>query len=269
MYHQLLSYKASLISYYRFGNGPVPVLCFHGYGEDASSFRFLEDTSTQQFSFHAIELPFHGNTVWNDGLNFTVFDLEEIIKQLRLPTDAKPILMGYSLGGRVALTLYQQSPGSYSKLILIAPDGLLMNPWYWLSTQTFLGNRLFRFTMHHPGWFFFVIKMMNRTGQVNASVFKFVNAYIGNPDLRFALYSRWTVLRKLRPDLKKIRSLIREHQIPVNLIYGKYDRIILPVRGEKFRKGIEEYCSIKVLNGGHQILQKKYIAAIIEALELP
>ncbi|MCG2613145.1 alpha/beta hydrolase [Terrimonas sp. NA20] len=269
MYHRLLTYKASFISYYRFGNGPVPVLCFHGYGENASSFSFLEHIPDRRYSFHAIELPFHGNTAWRDGLRFTAGDLDAIIKLIGLPPDTKPVLIGYSLGGRIALSLYQRSPECYSKLILLAPDGLLMNPWYWFATQTLPGNRLFRLTMHHPGWFFSLLKLMNKTGQVNASVFKFVNAYIGNRELRLVLYDRWTILRKLKPDLKTIRTLIRQHQTRVKLIYGKYDRIILPERGEKFRKGIEEYCSIKVLNGGHQILQEKFIADIIEALELP
>ncbi len=269
MYHQLLSYKSSLISYYRFGQGPVPVLCFHGYGENAASFAFLEAASGDKFSFHAVELPFHGHTRWNEGLDFTSDHLEEIIGLLTIPSATKPILMGFSLGGRVVLSFYQKSPDFCSKLVLIAPDGLLMNPWYWLSTQTLLGNRLFRFTMHRPGWFFSLLKVMNKTGRVNASVFKFVNTYIGNRDLRLALYRRWTVLRKLKPDLKQIRSFIRKNHTPVKLLYGKHDRIILPVRGEKFRKGIEAYCSIKVLNGGHQILQQKYIGDIIEALELP
>jgi pimeloyl-ACP methyl ester carboxylesterase len=269
MHHQLLTYRTSLISYYRFGKGPVPVLCFHGYGENASTFAFLEESLGSKFCFHAIDLPFHGHTKWYEGLDLTVNDLKSMISLLGISTEARPVLMGYSLGGRVALSLYQQSPESYSKLVLLAPDGLLMNPWYWFATQTFAGNRLFRLTMHHPGWFFSLLKMMNKTGRVNASVYKFVNAYIGNRDLRMALYNRWTVLRKLRPDLKKIRSLIRKDHTPVRLLYGKHDRIILPVRGEKFSKGIEAYCSIKVLNGGHQILQQKFIDDIIEALELP
>ncbi|MET0462629.1 MAG: alpha/beta hydrolase [Chitinophagaceae bacterium] len=269
MYHQLLTYKASFISYYRFGDGPVPVLCFHGYGENASSFGFLGKMPEQAFSFHALELPFHGSTTWKEGLRFTTHDLKKIIELMRLPAEIKPILLGYSLGGRVALALYEQFPEAFSKLVLLAPDGLRMNPWYWFSTQTLLGNRLFRFTMHHPGWFFSLLKFMNKAGRVNASVFKFVTAYIGNPALRLALYNRWMVLRKLKPDLKKIRSLIRQHHTPVMLLYGKYDRIILPVRGEKFRKGIEEFCSVEVISGGHQILQHKFIADIIAALELP
>lgn len=267
MQHQLLTYRDSAISYYRFGNGPKQVLCFHGYGENAQTFAFLEASIGNEYSFHAIDLPFHGQTVWKQSLDFTVTDLQQIISLLQLKaTNSKPVLLGYSLGGRVALSLYQSQPEDFSKLVLLAPDGLLMNPWYWLSTQTMAGNRLFRFTMKYPGWFFGTLQGLNKMGRVNASVFKFVNSYIGNPELRTLLYQRWTVLRKLKPDLPLIRSLIMKYQTPIHLLYGKHDRIILPERGEQFRKGIEEYCSVNILPAGHQLLQEKYVGKIGEAL---
>lgn len=267
MYHQMLSYKESRISYYRYGNGDIPVLCFHGYGENAGTFAFLEDTLGSRYTFHAIDLPCHGETYWRQGLDFTLDDLSGILSLITLSTKSRPVLLGFSLGGRVALSLYESQPDSFSRIVLLAPDGLVVNPWYWLSTQTWAGNRLFRFTMKHPGWFFLLLNGMNKTGRLNASVFKFVNAYIGDPSLRLSLYQRWTVLRKLRPNLTHIRSLIREHKTPVKLLYGKYDRIILSSRGEKFRKGIEEYCSIEILHAGHQVLQSKYLPVIAEALK--
>ena len=115
--------------------------------------------------------------------------------------------MGFSLGGRIALTLFQLIPEKVDRIVLLAPDGLKVNFWYWLSTQTFLGNKLFAFTMKKPGWFFGFLKMLNKLGMVNASVFKFVNYYIGNPEIRQALYVRWTAMRKLKPYLKKVKSL--------------------------------------------------------------
>jgi pimeloyl-ACP methyl ester carboxylesterase len=267
MTHQLLQYRDSLVSYYRFGSGDQPVFCFHGYGETALSFSFLEQAYGSQYSFHAIELPYHGQTDWKEGLQFSITDLQQLLSLVPLPGNIKPLLMGFSLGGRMALCLYQASPASFKKLVLLAPDGLLMNPWYWFATQTFIGNRLFRFTMKYPGWFFMLLNLLNKTGRVNASVFKFVNAYIGQPGLRRLLYQRWTVLRKLRPDLTRIRRQINQHGTPVELLYGRHDRIILSARGEKFRKGIEGNCTLTILNAGHQLLQAKYADAIGAALK--
>ena len=269
----MLQYKNSTINYYCFGSGPKRIICLHGYGEDATSFSFLEKFAGNQFSFISIDLPFHGKTVWNEGLNFAHNDFQQIIKEIlkqnnQQPQISKPklSLMGFSLGGRIALSIYQDMPGQIEKLILLAPDGLKVNFWYWLATQTVLGNKLFYFTMKHPGWFFGFLKMLNKLGLVNTSIFKFVNFYIGDKNTRQLLYQRWMILRKLKPDIKRIKSSIRKDNTIVRLIYGIHDRIILPVRGEKFKKGIEAQCILTVIHSGHQVLHENHLEEILPAL---
>src|SRR6266487_4172329 len=119
-----LQYKNSTISYYRFGSGPNVAICFHGYGEDASTFVFLEKFAGDQYSFISIDLPFHGKTVWNEGLNFIHTELVEIIKEISELKNQKLSIIGFSLGGRIVLSLYQAMPEQIEKLILLAPDGL-------------------------------------------------------------------------------------------------------------------------------------------------
>jgi hypothetical protein len=157
-------------------------------------------------------------------------------------------------------------PSQIERLVLLAPDGLKVNFWYWLSTQTWIGNKLFVFTMNHPGWFFGLLKLLNKLKLVNASIFKFVNYYIGDMEARKQLYARWVSLRKIKPDLKQIKSFVHSNKTPVRLIYGKHDRIILSSVGEKFRKGIEEHCTISVIHSGHQVLHEKHVQEILPAL---
>ncbi len=267
----LLPYKYSLISYYRFGNGPRPGICFHGYGEEAKSFQFLAKYAGNQYTFYSVDLPFHGNSLWKEELVFTPSDLRAIIvllsEQHRFNDPAKKLtLLGFSLGGRMALSLYQTMPGQVEKIMLLAPDGLKMNFWYWLATQTSPGNKIFSFTMRKPGWFFGLLKLLNKLKLVNASIFKFVNYYIGDAGVRNLLYTRWTILRKIKPCLPRIKALIKEHKTPVRLIYGKHDRIILSSVGEKFKHGIEEYCTLTVIHSGHQVLHEKNSAEILPLL---
>jgi pimeloyl-ACP methyl ester carboxylesterase len=167
----------------------------------------------------------------------------------------------------MALSLYQLMPDKIEKLVLLAPDGLKVNFWYWLATQTWPGMKLFSFTMKHPGWFFGFLKLLNKLRLLNASVFKFVKYYIDNADVRQLLYDRWICLRKIKPKLGKIKKLINYNRTQVRLVYGRHDRIILPVVGKKFQKGIEEYCSLKVIPSGHQVLHEKHVGEIIKALK--
>jgi pimeloyl-ACP methyl ester carboxylesterase len=259
-------YRNSTIEYYRFGSGPRPALCFHGYGEDATSFNFLSKYAGNHYTFYSIDLPFHGKTEWNDGLTFTTSDLLQIVEEILQQNNYKLTLLGFSLGGRIALSLYQEMPEQIERLVLLAPDGLKVNFWYWLSTQTWPGKKVFHFTMKHPGWFFGFLKMLNRLKLVNSSIFKFVNYYIGEAEVRRLLYARWTCMRKFKPDIKQIKSLIRKKNCKVRLIYGEHDRIILSSTGEKFRIGIEDHCFLSVIHSGHQVLSEKHVTNIKAAL---
>jgi pimeloyl-ACP methyl ester carboxylesterase len=274
MDNQLFSFRNSTIGYFCFGNGPGTVICFHGFGEDAMTFEFLEKHAGHEFTFYALDLPFHGQTIWNEGLLFTHNDLLKIIDGVLHSQNQNPeaksqklILLGFSLGGRIALSLYQAIPEQVDKIVLLAPDGLKINFWYWFATQTWMGNKFFAFTMKKPGWFFSFLKILNKVKLVNTSVFKFVNYYIGKKDIRLLLYRRWTTLRKLKPNLFRIKSIIRKQATPVRLVYGRHDRIILSSVGEKFRKEIEEYSTLTIIESGHQVLHEKYVKEIIESLK--
>ena len=77
-----MTYKSSEISYYRYGTGYQNIICFHGYGENAESYGFLEEDAGEQFSFHSIDLPFHGKTAWKEHRPFEIDDLVTIVQQI-------------------------------------------------------------------------------------------------------------------------------------------------------------------------------------------
>lgn len=267
----VIIYKNSKVHYRCFGDGQKTVVCFHGYGEDAGVFSFMERYS-HDYKFLVFDMPFHGLTEWNEGNDFRTEDLVAINKMMleKEEVGCKIRLLGFSMGGRIALGLYQEIPEQVSAVILLAPDGLKVNFWYWLSTQTFAGNKLFALTMKHPEWFFGFIKVANGIGAVNTSIYKFIHYYIGDKNVRDLLYKRWTSMRHITPAVGKIKGLIRKYKTIAKLVYGKHDRIILPVRGEKFIKGIEAFAEITVIESGHQVLHEKHakdIATIIDSTQ--
>ena len=268
MQSTILIYKSSFISYFRYGSGPVAVFCFHGYSENASRFAFLDESARTEFSLLCVDLPFHGKTEWNEKNGLAPADLSRIINLIAAAEKLQEPyrIIGYSMGGRIALTLYQLMPARIDKVVLLAPDGLKMNPWYWFVTQTLAGNRAFRFTVNNPSWFFGLLKVLNRLRVVNSTIFKFIAYYIGDAAVRRALYQRWMCLRDITPDLGSIRRSVSKYRASFHLIYGNDDRIILPGPGKKFCRKLGDNCNIQILDAGHFLLQDKYIPTIMEAL---
>lgn len=270
MQSAILQYKQSSVHYRYGGKGSKLLCCLHGYGETAATFDFLNSHLGEEYSIIAIDLPYHGATQWKEGLQFSVQDLNNIVRAVFADRghapDARFTLMGFSMGGRAALCLIESIPQQIERVLLLAPDGLKVNAWYWLATQTFIGNRLFRFTMYYPGWFFSLLNIGYKLGMINLSVYKFTRHYIHDAAIRHELYNRWTCMRRISPDLRHIKQNVQQFQIPVRLLYGQYDRIILPQPGERFRKGIEQWCTITMLPAGHQVLQEKYMPDISYSL---
>jgi pimeloyl-ACP methyl ester carboxylesterase len=270
MQSAFISYKSSQIHYSYSGTGNKILLCLHGYGESEQGFRFLEAYLPAGYCIIAIDLPFHGQTQWSDGLNFSITDLLAIVDAIGAARNivALPVtLLGFSMGGRFVLALLQARPGVVEKAVLLAPDGLKVNFWYWLSTQTYIGNKLFLYTMKHPYWFAGLLNMTNKLQLINKSIYKFTRYFIHDKHERMQLYNRWTCFRTIKPDLSLIKKLIGQHKIPVQLAYGRYDRIILHTRGEKFRAGIESFCTLQVLPAGHQLLQPKHAGVVVDLIQ--
>jgi pimeloyl-ACP methyl ester carboxylesterase len=269
MHSAVLHFKTSVIHYRYCLNGKKLLWCFHGYGESAQSFEFLEEYLSS-YSLFALDLPFPGKTEWRETKAFTPNDLLEIMNLIRLKHDhsiENQMLLGFSMGGRVALHILQLIPSSVERLILLAPDGLKVNFWYWLSTQTSLGNRLFHYTMKHPNWFYGLLRLYNKSGMLNQSFYKFIRYYIHDKKIRKELYDRWTCMRRFKPDLPKVKKQIVEYKIPVRLVYGKYDRIIRFERGEKFCNGIDSWCHLQVIDSGHQLMNAKNAQQIAHLLQ--
>ena len=267
-----IDYRSSRFHYYQWGTGGRILFAFHGYGETADSFAFLAEALDTDYTLIAIDLPLHGQTEWREGFDFDPRDLLHVLVEIATGLTGREDgwwLLGYSMGGRVALQLLELAPAKVRWMVLLAPDGFQMNPWYWLATQTTAGNRLFRWTMRSPGWLFFLLRTGHLLRVVNPSIFKFTAHHIDDRQIRENLYARWTTMRRFRPHLPAVGAHIRDRRIPVHLLYGNYDRIIRWERGERFRRHNAPFCQLTLLTAGHQLLQPKFLEVIVKALYLP
>jgi pimeloyl-ACP methyl ester carboxylesterase len=268
-----IDFRSSSFHYWWQGSGSHILFAFHGYGESAASLAFLQDALDKDLTIVAVDLPFHGETGWCEaGLLLEPHDLLRLLEEIAasLPgCGGSWSLLGYSMGGRIALQLLQLAPDRVGRMVLVAPDGLKVNPWYRLAAHTDYGNRLFRRTMQRPAWFFFFLRIAHRLGLVNPSFYKFTFQYVADDQARQALYQRWTVLRGFKPSFQKVAAIVREKALPVHLIYGDYDRVIRWERGERFLRLAGDSCKLTRLAAGHRLLQPEFTGIIVSTLYLP
>lgn len=261
-----ISYKQSSIHCFRWGEAKDILLCLHGFGETAESFTSLARQLEHRYTIIAIDMPLHGKTIWKEGMTCTPEDIIGIIDHIPGVKHQRFSLAGYSMGGRVALSVYGQITKRIQQLILLAPDGIKINFWYWLATQTFYGNRLFRYFMKQPGIFLSATRLLKKSGLINLGVYNYVHQYLNVAENREQLYTIWTTYRKCKPPVNTIRKQIKMNNTSVLLIYGKYDRIIRYSTGKQFSKGLGESCTIHILECGHRLLQHKNIPGIAALL---
>ncbi len=279
-----VGYKNSYVNYYLYGSGPKVILAFHGYGDSGNQFNILEQEMGRDYTIIAPDMPLHGHTKWNEN-DFVMDDLVLILNKIleELPGVQKGVkrnclqiipngteteecdkfsMLSFSMGGRIVLNLLEKIPRQIERAVLVAPDGLHENFWYWMGTQTFAGNRLFRYTMKQPKWLFFMLRMGEKTTLLHTSLTRIVHYYMDDEQERNKLYKRWMLLRNFRPHLETVKRVSAKYHIPIRFLFGKYDKIIQSKRGDIFRRS--PYVKIKIIDASHRLMQRKYLGEIIK-----
>ncbi len=260
---QQISFKNSTINFCKFGNGPKILFCLQGYGEDGTSFSFLEQQLGSVYTLYAIDLPFHGATIWNEQALFTAEDLMNLFNFIN-PNHVTFSILAFSFGGRIALFFLQKFPDKIEHIVLIAPDGLHVNFWYWLTTETWLGNKLFSLTMKHPQYLFCFLAFADKANLLNKSIVKFIHYYLDDKSERSLLYKRWTCMKKFKPDLHAIKKLTAEKNITMQFLFGKFDKIILSKHADVFK--YSPNIRITTIDAGHRLLSENYASHIVALL---
>lgn len=131
------------IYFQKIGKGKDLVM-LHGWGVDVSTFWGVVDLLKNDFTLWLIDLPGFGRS-GQPKKNFTVSDYAEIIGEfIKKNKIKKPVLLGHSLGGRVAIKLASHlSSGNVNfidKLILESSAGIKpkrdnLKPFFYLIAK--------------------------------------------------------------------------------------------------------------------------------------
>lgn len=205
------------------------MLSFHGYGLSNEHMKVLEQEFVDRYVIYSFDLFFHGKSFWEDPEKYPLTTdfwkslLQEFLKQENIETFS---LLGFSMGGKLALATLQSFPTNIESIYLLAPDGIKTSFWYNLATLPGIFSRFFKSLVKNPKPFFTLVQLLSRTPFFDPGLGRFAESQMQTEEQRKRIYFSWMVFRKLKPKLSLVASLINTHNIPFYLFLGKYDRVI-------------------------------------------
>lgn len=212
------------INYIQYGEGK-DILLLHGWGQNIEMMKPIGDNLCSKCRVTILDFPGFGES--DEPLSAWTIDdysnmLEKFVKELKIK---KPILMGHSFGGRVAIRYSAHNP--IEKLVLFGSPCIRTEKELPLSVKILKGIKKL------PG--------MNRLGE-------YMKKYIGSRDYKAASpIMRQTLVNVVNADLSMYAKDIEE---PTLLIWGEYDDEA-PVDEAKLLEGIMVDAALIILPGTH------------------
>ena len=216
--------KDTLVNYIQYGEGK-DIILLHGWGQNIEMMKPIGDNLAGNFRITIIDFPGFGESeepseAWNisDYSNM----LELLVKELKIK---KPIVMGHSFGGRVAIRYSANNP--IEKLVLFG------SPCVRLQQKQPLKVRILKKLKTLPG--------MDKFGE-------FMKKYIGSRDYKAASpMMRQILVNTVNEDLSAYASQIEELTL---LIWGDNDTEA-PIEEAKMLEKIMPDAALIVLPGTH------------------
>ena len=212
------------------------VVAFHGFGRPTSEmgeYLPLYEPSTAMLSIGIAHQ--NGSTVPSSSSLPPVLDpalLQEAVDLWlaelgwgHLPKH----LLGYSLGGRIALTLFEQAPLSWSGMILLAPDGFKKNAMYRFAVETAVGRACWTFVDKHAETVRSLIRGLRRVRLIPAHLEHFALHHTEDHDMRQLVSNTWKTHRRFWPTRRGMREAwqgLPNRDVKVHAVFGSRDAII-------------------------------------------
>ncbi|MEZ5014173.1 MAG: alpha/beta fold hydrolase [Chitinophagales bacterium] len=261
-----LTYRNSSIHYIRFGSGSKHLFAFHGFSENATSFLTLESSLGQYYTIYAFDIPFHGETKWNEEEPFAVSDLLSIVDACRQQNGIDRFsVLGFSMGGKCALYLTAAFAKDMDALWLLASDGIQTNKIYNVAVYPAWGRKLFHTTIDHPGWFFAFIRISRALRMLSPWLYKFTTNHMNTREKRQRLYDTWISMSRFNPDIDVVKREVQKYAIRCFLFFGIRDEVIPVSVGAAFADGLDN-CTLVELQRGHYFIDEKLNPFIEEEL---
>ena len=183
--------------------------------------------------------------------------LEDIVKEEGLHFNG--MLMGYSLGGRLALSWFSLAPQRFTKVILLAPDGLIKNPGYRFSVDTALGRAWLNQSERQREAMVRFMTWLRSRRILPEHFYQFSLFHLNSKEMWAMVIDCWCSLRKFwPPGRRRLVAISKAHPGILEAHFGERDKVIKPGNA----KGLKGVCTVKFHPCGHGLLRPDIIERI-------
>lgn len=219
------------------------LVMLHGFGCDSRIFNSIASKLSKDYDPVIVDLPGHGQTKGDFGdFSFCAFTLHNVLDQyLKEPYH----LLGWSMGGQIALEMYKQNPKSIESLILIC------------STPKFVESDDCKFGMNKAVFSKFKKGLKDKLGRTIDDFYCLI--FADNEDgsrfmggLKKQTPSQETLLACMESfDRFDESSILPEVTVPTLIISGDSDRIVDPKASIFMSQEIKGSAIISLSSTGH------------------
>ncbi len=238
------------------GAGNQLLLCLHGYRQRKEMFHPLFGTVPSGWKIILMDLPLFGETTWhNPKAGISPAFLRQLWQALlqRFPQGQWHVL-GFSMGGKIAMALQLAAPRPAAVVILLAPDGIRPNPWH-----RFVSSRPGQYFLHrlnqHSAFVLSLSQWLYDRKWLSTFSYRFAQRNFASAELRELLETQIRLYAPLHFRLASLVQHSRQYPTQWHILWGEQDRVIPWQTALVFQKRLPE-TQLHLIPAGHMILDQ-------------
>ena len=209
------------------GRGPDLVL-LHGWALHGGTWGPWLDGLADHARLHVVDLPGHGRSAWTEGVR----DLAGLARAVHPHVPRGAAVLGWSLGGMIALELARQHPRQLSALLLIAttPKFMAGDGWEHGMRRDVLDLFAQGLATDYQRTVHDFLALQTRGDERSTETLRVLRSRLashGTPDLR-ALETGLSILR-----VSDLRDVLPRIGLPALVVAGEHDRLTPPDAGRE------------------------------------
>ncbi|MBX2875685.1 MAG: alpha/beta hydrolase [Saprospiraceae bacterium] len=245
------------IHFLSWGQGDRLIIAFPGFSNSAALFEPIGTALQEQCTVVALDLPFHGRTQWQ-AEQYTRADVQDWIQAILTQFQKNHFeWMGFSLGGRIILSMVEFFPQELRAIHLIAPDGLATYRTFYPSlVPQFVRRGLLQSISRHPEKWLRLAQRLHDWRLLDHFSLIYIEKQLRTSIQTDRLFKTWLSLPNFPVSARHSRRILLQRKLPFSLSLGRRDKFIHTAAIRKWAKPIP-HTQLHLFDQGHQLVNQE------------